>query len=258
MQRSPLFEATRYFRPFPSAKEVFDTDVERHACYLLPLATVDLSHVSPELNGIAHFIQPIEPYDGVVGEGARKYFNYLCRENWVGYQYDSGKCRLATDFRFFELAELSALPKLTGKNKKRMECLTQHYDNVRKGYELRKSHFHDHRSLHHAWSRKRKGTYREEDRVALVNALGGPSHAGNWSERGDVPLTRGTFTDPDGEEWSTALPRTEDGRDFLFIGQLSTYHYIHENPDYTSALGCNLMLYFDPVSEVALTTFDWS
>lgn len=35
------------------------------------------------------------------------------------------------------------------------------------------------------------------------------------------------------------------------------YHYIAENSDYTSMLGGDLLLFYDPKDKFALTTFDW-
>jgi hypothetical protein len=255
MRRTPLFEATSYFRPFPDAHDVFSADVENHTQYLLPLASVDLSHIAPDLIGTIHLIQPIEPFDGVVGQGSESHFNYLCRENWVGYQYSGDKCRLATDFGFFQLAALSADQKLTHRRKKQLQALTEHYSKVRKGFALRRVHFQEHGSLHHAWARKRNGVHNPKNRVELVNQLGGPSYTGNWSEAGNFSLTRGSVTDADGEEWTTAVPKTEDGRDFLFIGHLSAFHYVGDD---NCALGCNLLVFYDPLTKVALTTFDWS
>jgi hypothetical protein len=258
MRRTPLFEATGYFRPFPDAHDVFSADVETHAQYLLPLASADLSHIAPNLNGTIHFIQPIEPYDGVVGQGSERCFNYLCRENWVGYQYSGDKCRLATNFEFFQFADLNADEKPSSKRKKQLQTLTEHYSKVRRGFELRRAHFHEHGALHNAWARKRNGVHNPKNRVELVKRLGGPSYSGNWSEAGNFPLTRGSVTDAEGEEWTTAVPKSEDDRDFLFIGQLSAFHYIAESPDFTCALDCDLLVFYDPVAKVALTTFDWS
>lgn len=258
MEVPPLFEETAHFRPFPDADEVFGLELELHIKYLLPLASVDLSHVIPDATGTIHFIQTIEPLDGVVGEGAEKHFNHFCRENWVGYRYDGNKCQLATDFQFFQLARLDAVEKPTGKQEKKIRQLSDHYATVCKGFELRKLHFQEYGALHNAWARKQKGVYSPDARVALVNRLGGPCHCGNWSEGSDFPLAESDFTDADGIEWPLAVPKTEDGRSFVFVGALSTYHYIAENPDFTSPLACDLLLFYDPVSKIAITTFDWS
>jgi hypothetical protein len=47
------------------------------------------------------------------------------------------------------------------------------------------------------------------------------------------------------------LPRTEDGRDFHYVGEVEMWNYIN----YTNGV---LVLFFDPKERVALTTIDWS
>src|SRR5262245_39698952 len=98
-----LYRATAFFQPFPDARCVFANRVEEHSQFLLPLATLSLSYLSPNWGGDIHFIMPIEPCPGrgVVGERSREYHNYLCRPNWVGYRMIDNRCELACDFRFF-------------------------------------------------------------------------------------------------------------------------------------------------------------
>ncbi len=137
-----------------------------------------------------------------------------------------------------------------------LESLQTHYSKVREGLALRKAHYVRYGSLHNPWARKRKDKFNDDDRVALVECLGGPSFSGNWSEVG-FPLGRGVLVEGN-DEWTTASPQTEDGRDFVFVGKLKAYHYIAENRDFTSILTCDLLPFYDPQSQIALTTFDWS
>lgn len=243
MNGETLYQRTDYFRPFPEPAEVFASRVAAHAEYLLPLASVDLSHLKPEWEGPIHFVIPIEPCDGVVGEGAAEFHNYLCRDNWIGYRMIDGRYDLACDFGFF-----------------RKDALADHYQKVRSGYDLRAAHFRAHGCLHHAWAKQdASGQYDDTDRVALACTLGGVSLDGNWSNLGNFPISSDdVYIDSDGEEWRRASPQTEDGRSFEFIGSISMYHFIAENPDYTCLLGGNVLLFYDPREKVALTTFDWS
>ncbi|MEQ8458624.1 MAG: hypothetical protein RLO52_14600 [Sandaracinaceae bacterium] len=64
-----IFEASEDFCAFPEPEDVFAERVAEHAELLLPLAAVDLALVDPELEGTVHFILPIEPDEGCVGEG---------------------------------------------------------------------------------------------------------------------------------------------------------------------------------------------
>lgn len=238
-----LYQGTDYFHPFPNVQDVFASRIDEHAEYLLPLASVDLSHLNPEWAGCIHFVAPIEPEDGVVGDETQEFHTYLCRDNWVGYRIVEGRYELACDFGFF-----------------RKGSLRSHYEKARAGFELRKTHFREHARLHNAWAESlADGQFDDDDRVALVRKLGGPSLSGNWSELENFPISRDrTYVDQNGEEWPCAHPKTEDGRTFEFIGCIPMYHYIAENPDYTSILGGDLLLFYDPKDNLALTTFDWS
>ncbi len=78
MAYTPLYEATEYFQPFPTPESVFSKDVERHMNYFLPIATVSLSHINSKWSGKVHFVVPVEPWDGVVGEKTIKHHTFLC------------------------------------------------------------------------------------------------------------------------------------------------------------------------------------
>jgi len=219
------------FDPFPDPASVFSTALELHTRYLLPLAAVDLSSISSQLSGIVHFIQPIEPYDGVLGENSTHFHTYLCRENYVGYQYDGNRCYLATDFSYFDLRRRQ----VAGDDVP--EWLESHYRDVRDGFQTAQA------------------KYRNEELSPSFQQLGGASGGGNWAESGDVPLFRGIATFDSGSKCQSDLPLTEDGRTFLFIGRLRSFDFIHSERD---ALGCDLLLFYDPESQVALTTFEWT
>ena len=241
MAYAPLYEATEFFTPFPDPESVFSRDVDAHCGYLLPLATIDLSHIDPRVEGRAHFIQPIEPWDGVVGQGGDAYFTYYCRENYVGYRYDaSGRCELDTDFEYFAFARSSDDPPL---------C--EYYKDVRSGFSKARHHFHAHGGLHGRYGRP---PYKPADRVELTKYIGDPSSGGNWPETVRFPMHWGT-TLIDGEEVQHIVPLTEDGRPLLFVGQLPSYNWVLTE---RCALGCDLLLFYDPQTRTGLTTFDWS
>jgi hypothetical protein len=52
-------------------------------------------------------------------------------------------------------------------------------------------------------------------------------------------------------KWDRALPRTEDGREFHYIGEVEMWNYIGD----TNGV---LLLFYDPKDRVALTTIDWT
>ncbi|MCA9610654.1 MAG: hypothetical protein KC619_33895 [Myxococcales bacterium] len=234
-----LFEPDESFRPFPDPEDVFAEQVLEHREVLLPLASLDLSFVDPALVGTVHFIHPIEPMDGYVGDGGEGAFNYLCRPNWVGYRYTGDRCRVATSFDYFALprwrAQLaSPKPQETWLHDEMTE-LERHYEEMRVGFAENRAYFEAHGAL----CSPLRGESTDEHRAALAE-LGGPCREGHWAD--EFPLV------DEGEE---VLPLTEDGRRFRYIGAVAPLNYV-------SVHDCTLLLFYDPQTKTALTTFDWS
>ncbi|MCG6158569.1 hypothetical protein [Rubinisphaera margarita] len=235
--------APEFLKPFPDPENVFLRDVEQHHRYLLPLATLDLSAVSPYLEGTIHFIQPVEPYNGVVGESGEEYFNHFCRPNWVGFQYVEGKCELLCDFKFFEMAQLESTTSRSPREQKAFEQLQDHYNGIHSEYRNSKDRFRSYGALYHP---SLNPPFERSERLELLTLLGGESESFscNWAALEDMPLVR--------HSPEHSVPILPDGREFIFIGELSTMHYIWDAPD------CQLLLFYDSLTRIALTTFDWS
>lgn len=254
MDGEKLYGATDYFRPFPAPEDVFAADVAEHCRYLLPVASVNLAHLRSDWQGWAHLVAPIEPFDGLVGEGTEAFHNYLCRENWVGYKILDGKYQLACDFRYFlkahsEASENAILPD-------RRSELESHYREVMECFSVRKRQFHENQCLRLPGARKDKqGKFREPP-LELVE-LGGVPGGCNWAGLGGMRLAFSPYTDKSGYEDRVAVPKTEDGRDFCFIVEFDLLNYLQASTD-TLIDGCHVLLFLDPVDQVALTTFDWS
>lgn len=245
--QEPIFEGSDEFRPFPEPAAVFADSIELHAKYLLPLASINLSRIDPALDGLVHFLQPIEPYDEVVGAGADAYFSRTCRCNFVGFQYEANQCRLMADFDFFELHRLE---KTDGADAPSRQFLLSHYENVRRGFARARSHYEEYGALHAGGEQPTAAT----DRLALLDAVGGPSRGGNWVST-ELPLLPGVAEDKNGELRYHIVPLTDDGRPYLFVGRLSVPNYVWAD-DW--ALSCELLLFYDPETRVSLTTFDWT
>ena len=246
-----LYAETDYFTPFPEPDTVFAGDVETHLKYLLPLATVSLKHINPAWEGPIHFVQPVEPYEGVVGEMTTQHHSQLCGENWIGYRIDEhGRYTFATDWEYF------LLKKLESRNASQFDVdddqLKEHYERARQSYEANRTHFQKFRGLHPSYSLEEYGVYRDRDRLELVNQLGGKPGWGNWTGIGDWPLSKHDCdaTDEFPDE-TYPLPQAEDGTDYSYIGWLHSFVYVDSS-------GCNLELFYHPELRLALTTFDWS
>ncbi|NOZ41167.1 MAG: hypothetical protein GXP24_13215 [Planctomycetes bacterium] len=252
MAYSPLYEATDYFEPFPAPESVFAKDVDRHMEFLLPLATVSLSHINTKWSGKVHFVVPIEPWDGLVGEQTTKYHTYLCRTNWIGFKVNrQWKYSLDADFRYFLKSDVENRKdvKIT---KNEMQELNSHYELTRISFDQKRSHFKANGALHASYARRRNGQYPDDSRSDLTGELGGFAGWGNWPEIGDFPLSRHVvFNEEFDEEETTPLPQAKDESDFVFIGWIPAGIYC-KGPSY------NLYLFYHRKKRLALTTFDWS
>ena len=130
IEEESLQRATSYFQPFPDARSVFGGDYEKHREVILPLATVDLSHLNESWHGPIHIVTPFEPCEGLIGEGFTEYHTYLNRTNWISYELKEGKIEYSGDWRVFSADKYS-----------------EYYSAVASGYSKAKDYFSDHGCL---------------------------------------------------------------------------------------------------------------
>jgi hypothetical protein len=270
-----LRRQTEYFRPFPDTQDVFTDRVDEHCEYLLPLATVSLNRLSPEWSGEVHFVMPIEPAPGwgEVGERSKEYHNYLCRPNWIGYRMSNNRFELACDFRYFHKAYFESHPPGDQLASAEAAELPSHYERTRNEYEHRRQFFRQHGLLRWSSQPYTESFPRPDDDesviLALVESLGGESTETNWTAT-DFPLSKypPSLTSEDDAAMLASLrhlglnlenspglpivvPKTEDGRDFRYIGFIDMGSYVGDTDG-------GLLLFYDHRDRVALTTFDWT
>ena len=241
MAGETLFNATKYFKPFPDPSDVFANDVDQHCRHLLPLATLDLSHVNGKWSGLIHFVAPAFQTQT---RWSGRHQTHHCRGLWLGFNVANDKLQLECDFEYFKT------PKTADELK--------WYRMANEGLALRLQHFREHKSLHNPWAKRRKGQYDDNDRVELVENLGGHPFRSNWSES-QFPLVDGSLErDRFGNEMQTVFPCTEDNRPFSYIGSMRIPHYVAENDEYACVVSGTLMLFYDHEQRIALTTVELS
>lgn len=229
-----------WFRLFPEAEDVFADNVDRHAEFLLPFVSVDVEGLPP-----LHFVVPIEPYDGVVGETTDEHHTYYCRPNQIAFHVepDSGQYRFATDFRFFAAAEPIDAEAKTSEVSARKN-LESHYAEIRQSFAAKRNRL-----------RQRPP---KRDWPSPVAVIGGQASAGNWSEHSDINLRRSeavqTWTGLRGGPtavFPTATPLAEDGTEFVYVGKFEPSVLIKR-------FGTTSLLFYSTSRKIALLTFDWS
>lgn len=245
-----LLTATDYFKPFPDPADVFATDVDKHLEFLLPLASVDLSHINPKWHGRVHFVQPVEPYEGIIGEETAAFHTELCRANWIGYRVDDrSRYMFDADFRYFFKRKLESQPYRSREEQEQLDVINEHYRRVKESYAERRDHFRQYGAVH--WFANDEGQFEDDNRAELVQDLGGMPGDGNWPALDLIPLRWEKTQDEHGENWLHPYPILEGPGKFEFIGWMHAFAY-------ADGCDCALQLFYNPESRIALTTFDWS
>ena len=258
-----VYGAEDGFRPFPEPADVFANRVDEHSRYVLPAATIDLARVAPGQSGVVHLLVPIEPHDGRLGEFTPNWRNEHCFEDWFSFRMEGDRCEFMGDFRYFQRAMFEQHPPSDPAEQKDAEELNDHYHQAVAAFEARRDFFRQ-----HGWLHKEPEEYQADDpymewrRATLMDDLGGTSFDGNWSHNGwesQLPINR--YPDPDrfpehreGDRVcrpGRVVPRTKDGRDFLYIGSISMWNYIGDTNG-------ALLLFFDPIDRIATSAIDWT
>ena len=222
---------TDYFRLFPSDFDVFAKDSAEHARHFVPIATVDLRRLNPDWDERVHFVIPCSEYRDEVSP----FDTYLTRENWFGFRVIDSKYEFDTNFALFD-------------------GMKPEVDSTQVAAEVQESRrfFEANGALVSFFSRP-DDSEEAPEKEPILWGLFGVSWDGNWSNGTTFPLSRypDTYTDRRRTIQSErVLPRTPDGRDFIFIGDIETSLF--------ASVDGHALLFYDPVDKIALTTIDYS
>jgi len=216
---------------FPDPAAVFSGDVAAHRRVLQPLASIPADWADRSWRGMLHFVAPIEPYEGLLGEETTEFHSGYCRTNWIGFRVESGKYTFLGDFRFFRINKTFDGEHALA-NKQYWE---DYYSKTEASFAEVKANFERTGKLH-------RRNYRPSP---WLTTLGGESAAGNWASDRRVETVVGR----DGRE--VAFPLTEDGRRFRFVGEVRGGAFRKNGAD-------GVLLFLDPETQIALLTFEWT
>lgn len=231
--------ASPYLRVFPEPETVFAEPVARYAYHLNPMISVDLNVVNPLWQGWVHLVNPIEPYEGYVGEETIPFHQGYLQANWLAFHLnDACRYELAGDFRYFYLENTPEdLPGVF--SKKKWNALKRQYDEQHLDYQRRKAAYQKSGALLSEWG----------NACQVVEQLGENPPGGNWTAGYipgiDVPGVAPVLT-PD----RVFVPRTPQGTEFHFIASVPGWNY--------RDIGTTTLLFYEPQTRIALLTFDWS
>lgn len=226
--------------PFPT--EVFASGQAWLAAHLLPLISVDLGILRPELAGnVATMLCPVEPYEGCLGEETEADHNACIGTNWIAFE-------LMTDSRMRFLGEEGYF---LGSNAQDPE-LVEHIGEMRDSYERAKAYFKAHGRLA-SYSHFGEGGPNEQ---AYLDTLGGQISDGNWTETAPIPPAFELWLDPLMYERDQAADAenvriTRAGRPFFAVATVAGYNWCATGPD-------AIVMLYEPDSRTVLFSFDWT
>lgn len=200
--------------PFP--EQVFVDDQPWLADHLLPLVSIDLGILRPELAGtVVHMLQCLDPIEGYIGDGTEEFHNEFTGPNWFAF-------RLTDDNRYQFLGEEDYfLPN----DEEYVAGLDKYKARVR-------TYAKEHGRLAE-FPRHRNGEAQEK---TWLDLLGGDFWAGNWLTE-DPPSAFDLVEDEDND--SIAL--THEGNPFFPVA---------------CANGLTTLMFYEPESRIVLFTFD--
>lgn len=186
----------------------------------------------------------MEHVSGIVGSETVHAHGPMLRPNWIGFQLDNGRYRLAGDPRFFFLHEGNAdlpstgdcsRPEMIARRENVQSILAQGHEHYLKNGKLQRSD----------WDEEAQGD------LEWFEQLGGLVDSyGNWVEMGDFPMAYETVTNDDGEEVEYAFPLSPAGNRFHHVITVPGYCYV---PD----AAC-ILVFYEPIERLVVMTYDWS
>ncbi|HVK29825.1 MAG TPA: hypothetical protein VM575_15915 [Nocardioides sp.] len=231
-------------RMFPPPTDVFVEDQQWLAEHLHPLVSIDLSLVDPALAGWIHLFSPIEPDEVTIGwrtadAAAPADPTGMLRENWLSFRVEGDRMRFLGDERFFALSYDVASAPMEPHD---FDRLVAHRDEQRRSWDATRRWYDEHGTLVRL-DDSGAPAYGSVEPVHVLDQVGGVAAAGNWAFD-DFPME---FTDDE----EGAFPVSPDGRPFRFVAEVPGWHYRTAGAD-------GILLFYEPVEQLALLTFDWT
>jgi hypothetical protein len=239
--------------PFPH--DIFVSDQAWLADHLLPLISIDLGLLRPDLTGtVVHMLCPIEPFDGYIGNGTEAFHNAYTAPNWFAFQLtDDHRYRFLGHEGYFQRAAMHEGAFLSD------PYAHEHIAAMQGSYAKAKAHFEAHRQLAVDF-----GDGGQPTQQAYLDSLGGPFWFGNWAGHPPIPSAF-QFIDHAGYEQkgqfryrqdNKSLPDdgieiSLDGKPFFPVAEVAGYKWCAAGAD-------AILLFYEPVSRTVLFTFDWT
>jgi hypothetical protein len=232
-------------QPFPDAATVFCEEQAWLAQHFHPLVSIELSAIKPDWSGRIHLLNPIEPYEGYIGDYTTEFHNEFTGINWLAFELDhNSRYRFLGDRRYFALEH----EHLSEASEWYLRDLREHQEKERKYFDFARERFQKFGGLY--LPKRFKPLEKSEhavDPLPLLDQLGGAIGSANWTS---YPPPPSAFV-INQEDDENVFPVTRSGDAFHFVAGVPGYNYCDNGADW-------IVLYFEPKSRIALMTFDWS
>jgi len=224
------------FVPYPEISDVFAQELERHQRVFQPLLSVPAADIDPAWSGVFHFVLPVEPYDGALGEGSDDYYGPHCGLGWIKFIRHGSRYQFAGDWRYF--------------------AIYREYDDEASSFYAEKGDSYTERKR--AWVEQR--TMDGLDSSFRWAKLGGLPESGNWctwlqthdsvARWGRKP-GRLMREDEIIDGIQISHPLNENGQRYSLLGSLTGFLYVQHGAD-------KLLLFYDYTSETILIIPDFT
>lgn len=118
----------QFIKPFPSYEDVFYDDLDKHREHFLPICSINLKCIFPDLDEWVHFVSVKEIYEGCVGEDTQQFHTSFTKEDMIGFNVIDGKYKFEADWDYFI-------------QNQEPQMVEEAYLNNEKDYQIRKEYF---------------------------------------------------------------------------------------------------------------------
>jgi hypothetical protein len=236
--REHINELNENLKAFPEPEEVFSPKQPWLKDHFLPCVSIDLAELNPQWKGTKlHMINPIEPYEGYIGDETTQYHNEYTSPNWLAFRLDENNHYefLGNEGYFLR----SPINKKFLEDNGFLEDLEEHAKESFEIYARKKKNFQEGEGDY------KKGAFENSYFGLYLDSLGGEIEGGNWA---DSEMAPSAFVLEYYDDWKISI--THNGNPFYQIASVAGYSY-------STGADAIIMLY-EPVSRIVLFSYDFS
>ncbi|BCC58543.1 TPA: siderophore biosynthesis protein [Bacillus cereus] len=119
----------QFIKPFPEYEDIFYDDLEQHKKHFLPICSINLQCIEPELDKWVHIVSAKEIHDGCVGDFTKPFHTNFTKADTLGFDVINGKYKFEADWNYFEIEQNNS------------DIIEQAYESNKRDYQIRKEYF---------------------------------------------------------------------------------------------------------------------